>query len=250
MINNAGFRFAGESITGLVRKHNEDSFLIATPCGRKSALAAVADGVGGHRHGEIVSYISCRDLGRAFSVYPDEELFIPGGAEQFLADTVSTINRRVFKINYEEFAPHPMSSTLVAVLLIPGFAIMVNVGDSRFYIARKGGEVEQISTDHTLANDKDLAYLEKKHFLFAANTISRSIGSKYNLKLEITRIPLEGGERFLLCSDGIYRDLSDKKIASILKDSDSPESAVNRFMRTVLLNGAHDNTTVVTAFSC
>ena len=68
MFNDAGFRFAAESISGLVRKNNEDSFLIAAPRGRKTALAVVADGVGGHRHGEIVSYISCRDLGRAFAL--------------------------------------------------------------------------------------------------------------------------------------------------------------------------------------
>ena len=55
MLNNASLRFAGESITGLVRRHNEDSFLIAAPPGKRVSLAVVADGVGGHRHGEIVS---------------------------------------------------------------------------------------------------------------------------------------------------------------------------------------------------
>ena len=248
MFNDAEFRFAGESITGLVRKNNEDSFLIAAPRERKVALAAVADGVGGHRHGEIVSYISCRDLGRAFARHPDEELLKEGGAERFLTDTVCAINRRVFKINYEEFTLHPMSSTLVAVLFLPDRAVMLNVGDSRFYVIAPDGKVEQISTDHTLANDDEFSFHEKKDFQFAVNTISRSIGSRYNLKMEIKQLPLKGGERFFMCTDGVYRDLSEKRIAAILKESDSPRQTVNRIMRSVLLNGAHDNTSVISVF--
>ena len=249
MLNKAGFHFAGESITGLVRKNNEDSFLITVPPERQSALAAVADGVGGHRHGEIASYISCRDLGRFFAYYPEEELLLPGGGERFLADAVSSINRRIFKINYSEFLPHPMSSTLVAVLFIPGSAVMLNVGDSRFYVIRED-RVEQISTDHTLANDDEYAFLKKQNMPYASNTISRSIGSRYNLKMEIKRIPLRGGERFFICSDGVYRDLSDKKITTILSESGSPEETVNKIMRSVLVRGAHDNTTVVSVFPC
>ena len=250
MFNDSGFRFAGESITGLVRKNNEDSFLIAAPPGRQTALAVVADGVGGHRHGEIVSYISCRDLGRFFARYPEEALLKEGGGELFLAEVVSFINRRVFRINLEEFSPHPMSSTLVAVLFMPGSAVMLNVGDSRFYVIAKDGKVEQVSTDHTLANDEEYAFMGNRDLPFAKNTISRSIGSRYNLKMEVKRIPLRGGERCFMCSDGVYRDLSDEKIAAILREADSPSATVNRIMRSVLMNGAHDNTTVVSVFPC
>ena len=101
MLKNASLRFAGESITGLVRHHNEDSFLIAAPVGKRASLAVVADGVGGHRHGEIVSYISCRELGRAFYNYPEKALLQEGGAERFLADTVGMLNRRIFRMNFE-----------------------------------------------------------------------------------------------------------------------------------------------------
>ncbi|MBO5791135.1 MAG: hypothetical protein J6S54_01530, partial [Lentisphaeria bacterium] len=109
---------------------------------------------------------------------------------------------------------------------------------------------EQISTDHTLANDEEYAFLGKKNAPYASNTISRSIGSRYNLKLEIKRIPLTGGERFFICSDGVYRDLSDRKIASILTESASPRETVNKIMRSVLLRGGHDNTTVISIFPC
>lgn len=249
MYNDAGFRFAGETITGLVRKHNEDNFLIAVPAGRRAALAVVADGVGGHRHGEIVSNIGCRELGRAFCGCPEKELLKAGGAERFLADVIGTINRRVFKINYEEFSPHPMSSTLVAVLFVPGFAIMANVGDSRFYAVRKNGGVEQVSTDHTVANDDAFAFSGKRHLPLARNIISRSIGSSYNLRIEVKRITVEEGDRFFLCTDGVYRDLSESMIADILQKSASPQQTLNRIMRSVLLNGAHDNTTVVSVFT-
>lgn len=249
MFNNAGFRFAGESITGLVRNHNEDSFLISAPAGRKAALAVVADGVGGHRHGEIASYISCRELGIAFLQSSDEKLLSAGGAEDFLVETVTAVNRRVFNINYSELTSHPMSSTLTAVLFMPGEVVMLNVGDSRFYTVHGDGRVEQVSTDHTLANEKELFAEKVRGYPLANNIISRSIGTRYNLKLEIKKLTLAGDERFFMCSDGVYRDLSDDTIASLLRKAESPENTVNRIMRSVLLEGAHDNTTVISAFS-
>ncbi len=248
MFNKSGFTFVGETITGLVRKHNEDNFLISAPEDRCTALAVVADGVGGHRHGEIVSYISCRDLGNAFNALKDEKLLENEGAETFLQENIAAINKRVFAINYEEFTLHPMSSTLVAVLFMPGYAVMANVGDSRFYVVTPDGDLEQISTDHTLSNEDEFSDLREKFPHYAHNTISRSIGARYNLKIEIKRIPLEGGERFFLCSDGVYRDLDNETIKRLLAASTSPRQSVNRIMRSVLINGARDNTTVISVF--
>ena len=249
MVDKSGFTFAGETITGLVRKHNEDNFLISSPAGKKVALAAVADGVGGHRHGEIVSYISCRELGREFAKYPEEALLEEGGAEQFLAETISAVNRRIWKINFQEHSMHPMCSTLVAVVFIPGAAIMANIGDSRFYVVGTDGKVTRVSTDHTLATDEEYAHLRTGKSAWEKHTISRSVGSRRNLKIEYKRIPIHGGERFFLCSDGVYHDLDDDTISSILLQSDSPAQTLNRIMRSVLLHGAHDNTTVVSVFS-
>jgi serine/threonine protein phosphatase PrpC len=141
-----------------------------------------------------------------------------------------------------------MSSTLVAVLFIPGFAVMANVGDSRFYSAGQDGSLKQISTDHTLANETVYQEYKEKFGAKAANTISRSIGARYNLQIEITRIPVAEGDRFLLCSDGVYRELSDDNLQTILLSSNSSRQTVNRIMRHVLLKGAHDNTTVVSVF--
>lgn len=248
MFNEAGFTFAGETITGLVRKRNEDNFLIVSSAGSRVALAAVADGVGGHRHGEVVSYISCRELGQEFLKYPEQVLLEKNGAEHFLAETISRINRRVFEINFQEHSQHPMSSTLVAVVFIPGAAVMANVGDSRFYIAADK-KITQISTDHTLAADEEYAHLRTGKYAWENHTISRSLGSRQNLKIEFKRVPLSGGERFMLCSDGVYHDLDDDMISNILLQSDSPKQTLNRIMRSVLLRGAHDNTTVVSVFS-
>lgn len=249
MFNDSGFAFAGESITGLVRSRNEDNFLIAAPASRRSALIVVADGVGGHRHGEIVSYISCRELGAAFKRVPDSELSTPEQATAFLLKTLKEINERVFQINYDEFSLHPMSSTLVAVLFIPGYAVMANVGDSRFYQLNREGRLKQISTDHTLINEGHCGAFRDHFPVMASNVISRSIGVRFNLKTEIKTVPLTEGKRFLLCSDGVYRDVADETLEKILKTASSAQQAVNHIMRTTLLNGAHDNTTVVIAFA-
>ena len=124
-------------------------------------------------------------------------------AEKFLCETVAAINRRIFAINLKEFSPHPMSTTLVALLFTPGRAIMLNVGDSRFYMASGGDHVAQISTDHTLANEKHLAPETLEDDPRALHALTRSIGTRYNLKFEIRTLALQGDERFLLCSDGV-----------------------------------------------
>ena len=242
------FSFAGESIPGLVRRGNEDNFIIVAPPARRTLLAAVSDGVGGHRHGEIVSSISCREIARRYAGTSDAELCAEGAAERFLEETVTHINRRVFRMNFLERNPYPMSSTLVILLLTPESAVMANVGDSRLYAVDARGDVRQLSTDHTLANDEAYSYLSPRNSVWATHTISRSIGSRYNLRVEVKRFARSGRERYFLCSDGVYHDLDEPNVRRVLSQAATPRQTLNRIMRAVLLRGAHDNVTAVSIF--
>ncbi len=248
MYNRSGFSFAGETNNGLVRRHNEDSFLIAAAPERSTALLVVADGVGGHRHGEIVSYISCRDLGAAYFESTDSELADPRAAREFLARAVAKINTRVFDRNYAERNLHPMSSTINVLLLIPGFAIMANAGDSRLY-RMADGKVSRLSSDHTLAADRDYAFFRPKCDVPGCeHIISRSIGTRQELKVELKTFERTPGERFFLCTDGVYHDLPPEILEKLIRSGRSARDTVNQVVRAVLLAGADDNLTVLCAF--
>ena len=241
-------RFAGESIAGLVRKNNEDNFVIVAERDRRTALAVVADGVGGHRHGEIVSSISCRDLARVYARTADEELCREGAAEEFLREHLVRINRKVFDLNLRDRNPYPMSSTIVVLLLLPEAAVMAAAGDSRLYEISSEGGVRQLSTDHTLASDPLVPRALVSDTVWGAHTISRAIGPRANLRPEVRKFPRRGDEKYFLCSDGVYHDLDQANIDKVLRQAESPRQTLNRMFRAVLLRGAHDNVTAVSIF--
>ena len=242
------FRFAGESIAGLVRKNNEDNFVIVAERDRRTALAVVADGVGGHRHGEIVSSISCRELARVYARTADGELCREGAAAEFLREHLVRINRKVFDLNLRDRNPYPMSSTIVVLLLLPEAAVMAAAGDSRLYEISPEGGVRQLSTDHTLASDPLVPRALVSDTVWGAHTISRAIGPRANLRPEVRKFPRRGDEKYFLCSDGVYHDLDQANIDKVLRQAESPRQTLNRMFRAVLLRGAHDNVTAVSIF--
>ena len=151
MSNRAGIAIAGESNSGLVRKHNEDSFCVINRPDRDAALAVVADGVGGHCHGEIASLICCRDLARGFLEASAGNLDSPYAADKFLRDSMREINRKIFQRNYCEQQARPMASTLIAVIFFRDALVMGAAGDSRLYELDAARQLRQLSVDHTLS---------------------------------------------------------------------------------------------------
>ena len=151
MPNRTGITIAGESNPGLVRRHNEDNFVIVALPERSSILAVVADGVGGHSNGGMASLICCRDLADAYFSIPDEELSTPLQAEKFLRDEIRVINRKIFERNYFEELRRPMGSTILAVLFLQDSLVMASAGDTRLYELPPDRPLRQLSVDHTLS---------------------------------------------------------------------------------------------------
>jgi len=245
MENQAGFRIAGESIIGLVRRHNEDNFLISAPAHRRSALAVVADGVGGNRHGEIASYICCCELGKVFLTTPDSLLETEESGRKFLSDAIEKINRRIYNCNFADRSPSPMSSTLIVLLLTERYAAMLNAGDSRLYRIT-GKKLEQLSTDHTVGKDPEYAWLREKGQNVDFHVLTRTIGTRRASHARIDSWALGKEDSFFLCSDGFYNDLTPDLLHEFLTSEESnPRQILNRAMRQILLSGAHDNATAI-----
>ncbi len=248
--NRAGIRLAAESTAGLVRKYNEDCFVCSVPPESRSALAVIADGIGGHINGGTASLICCRDLARAFESRSRNFPETAEEAEIFLTETVLAVNEKLFRRNRSEQLDRPMGSTVIAVIFTPDELYTAHAGDSRACELSASGEFRQLTCDHTCRAE----YLrthggpppdERK---IAPNVISRAVGPRHDLEVEFHRFSRAADSRYLLCSDGITCELSDGQLAGFLTRADTPRQAVNAIMRAALLAGGRDNATAVVGF--
>ncbi len=250
MLNSCGISVCGETNLGLCRKKNEDNFGVLNLPGRASVLAAVADGIGGHRDGDLASLICCRDLlGQYFALTSDVDT--PKRAEAFLAGALKAINGKLHSRNAEVGGDRPMGCTLVAVIFGKEFLTLLNVGDSRFYELRPETGLVQHSVDHTLCNEPEaLAKVQARNpNCDLSCVLCRAVGTRPEVEPQLLTLPRHGNSRYLLCSDGAYRDVAPQRISELLSQADSPREAVNGLMRAALLAGGKDNISIVSAFS-
>jgi protein phosphatase len=222
---------------GLVRASNQDQALMASP------LFAVADGMGGHAAGEVASEVACQALQEAFAAGPRT----PGA----LAEAAREANRAVFDRAQTDRSMHGMGTTLVAVALITndghGALAVAHVGDSRLYLLR-GGEIRQVTNDHSLvaelvAEGQIAAEEAERHP--QRHVLSRALGVYPDVEVDLTVLDPCDGDRYLLCSDGLSREVSDHRIASVLRRLADPDEAARALVEEAKAKGGADNITVV-----
>ena len=231
-------RFTSHALThvGLVRRRNEDAFLDRPDVG----LWAVADGMGGHEAGDYASRRIVAALG---------ELAPPADLDSF-ANACETRLREVdaeLRARAGMLGPGTTIASTVVVLLADehGF-VCLWVGDSRIYLWRDG-ELSRLTTDHSRVQelvDAGLLAPDAAANHPHSNIVTRAIGGG-RLEFGRFREPLEPGDRFLLCSDGLTNMVMDPEIAHELSDGAVSADAAQRLLDLVLARGAHDNVTVV-----
>jgi PPM family protein phosphatase len=227
----------GLTDAGKVRRNNEDALLVGE--GKDETLFAVADGIGGFEAGEVASSIAVR-------VLKDLD---PGA--RFEA-AIQEANRQILAVGRGDEKLSGMGTTLVAVRFggtqERPVAEIAHVGDSRAYLLR-GGTLRPLTEDHSLVaelvrsgdltRDQAAEHPQK-------NLITRALGAEEEVDVDTTVVPVEGGDRILLCSDGLSDMVSEAQISEILADSlEDPETPARRLLSTALDAGGTDNVTVV-----
>ena len=234
-IRGPGYRSVALSHAGCRRANNEDNF------GQSAELhlVAVADGMGGHERGEVASRLAVETVLRKL------------GQRRPLADAVKAANDYVCK--QDSGAGLNMGTTLVAVQLEPDSAgwHAVWVGDSRIYRLR-AGELEQISSDHTLVNElmaTGLLNEEEARNHPERHRLTRALGGgqcEFPLEVDERAGSCEPGDIFLLCSDGLSGVLDDATLCdTLLAAEDDLEHAAQSLLQQTLDGGAPDNVTMV-----
>jgi protein phosphatase/serine/threonine-protein phosphatase Stp1 len=218
---------------GNVRRHNEDALLDRRDLG----LWAVADGAGGHARGDVASRMVIETLA---AIPPDL------GASEMLAE----VRQRIAAAHAELQAMHngeDISATTVVVLIArDGHFACLWAGDSRAYLLR-ANELVQITHDHSMVQellDASVISPAEAEGHPNANIITRAVGAEGELELDTVTDRLQPGDRFLLCSDGLCKELPAAALAELLAGN-APRSPTERLVQAALLRPARDNITAV-----
>ncbi len=240
---------------GRVRAANQDAYLVG------ANVYAVADGMGGHAAGEVASAIAIQELGARV------ELSLDG-----VVRAVRYANRAVWARAEDDPALRGMGTTLCAIALVPADpspagpvgadadrdpdatgvlggdrVVVANVGDSRVYLFHDG-VLEQISEDHSLVGelvrDGRLSYLEARSHP-QRNVLTRVLGHDTDVDVDAWEIVPYVGDRFLLCSDGLFNEVTDEGMVGVLRRLADPGEAAHELVRLANDGGGRDNISVV-----
>ncbi len=227
---------AALSDRGRKRPSNEDAFGYSIEHG----VYVVCDGMGGAAAGEVASSLAVAEIMQLLTNRPGVNSF-PTDAEQ----AVAAANQAIFSRSQSNQKLSGMGTTLVALLVEERHAWMLNVGDSRGYRLRNS-RLEQITLDHSLVEEQmRLGQMSQEEALRSPlkNVITRALGTQSLVTPDIFELEAEPGDIFLLCSDGLTRELNDSLIESLLRLDLPLESLCSRLVAAANQAGGHDNIT-------
>lgn len=229
--------------SGKVRDHNEDSVTILKN-DNEEYLLIVADGMGGHRAGEVASSIVVNHMSKEF--LKDSSVGSKIDAINWMKDNVSKINREI--IEHTKIHPEAMGmgTTIVMALLTNSYLLFGNIGDSSGFVF-KNGKLTKVTKDHTLVNllvaAGDLTEEEAKYHP-KRNVLMKALGSSEKVELDVFDVD-RNIEGILLCSDGLTSMLTKEQIEKVLNDEELEiEEQVIKLIRKSNARGGTDNVSV------
>ena len=230
--SNEFISWGARSDVGLVRGHNEDSFLLRTP------LFMVSDGMGGHAAGEVASSIAVETVGEQ----------APGTADDvLLGAAVEAANMAVIEASEQGIGKPGMGCTATAVLIEKNKMAVAHVGDSRAYVLRQGTLV-RVTHDHSYVEelvDSGQITADEARTHPSRSIITRALGSDPDMYADHFSLEVNDGDRIILCSDGLSSMISDAEIESLAVSSATPQQAADNLVAAALTAGGADNVTVV-----
>ncbi len=245
----------GKTDKGKKRKNNEDSFFYDSDLG----FMLVADGMGGHASGEVASQLATKlcteQLKRALKTgqVPVEKHVAPhpelDPRTVLLGDCIKFSNYAVYEAGQTE-ANRNMGTTIVVALWLDGKLAIGHVGDSRLYVIRNG-TITQCTSDHSFIQEQiDRGFIkpEEAEKSEMRNMLTRSVGVKDDVDVDLMEIQLSIGDYILLCSDGLTKMLDDEQIAATVMEKKEPQLIVDELINRANDAGGLDNVTAVVAY--
>lgn len=229
---------AAVSDRGRKRPSNEDAFGYSIEDG----VYVVCDGMGGAAAGEVASSLA---VGEVLRILKDRDPEKSGELPEAAEDAVSAANEAIFSRAQKNRRLSGMGTTLVVLATREKHVWVLNVGDSRCYHFRNG-HLEQLTRDHSLVEEQvrlgRMTPSEAEHSQWK-NVITRALGTQSQVTPDVFELEAEPGDIFMLCSDGLTRELTDSVIESLLSRDLSLESLSSQIVEAAKKAGGHDNIT-------
>lgn len=223
-----------KSDVGRVRDGNEDSYLVQDP------FYVVADGMGGHLAGDVASRIAVQTISEKTQ---DGDATSPEALER----AVKAANAEIWSKAQEDPSLHGMGTTCTLVLVAESEIHLAHVGDSRAYLFR-GGELTQVSDDHTLVGrmvKEGRLKPEEAERHPQRNIVTRALGVDEDVEVDLETVAVQEGDTILICSDGLSSMVDAAAIRDVLANASDPQQAADRLIDIANEAGGEDNITAV-----
>jgi len=242
----------GITDVGLKRTHNEDNFFRSDELG----LYLIADGMGGHAAGEVASSKAIEAIVQFAERHSaDSGITWPFGFDQRLTPSANALvsgirmaNQSLFTAQQDRSELSGMGTTIATLQVDGDQATLAHVGDSRVYRLR-GDEMELLTSDHSWVNEqlqKNIITAEEARNHRYKNVITRALGNRIDLEIDIRIEDVLEGDRFLLCSDGLSGMVEDDQLRDVFVGAgDDLRAAANKMVAMADEAGGHDNISVV-----
>ena len=230
--SNSFISWGARSDVGLVREHNEDSFLLRTP------LFAVCDGMGGHAAGEVASSIAVKVIGEEAPNTANDVL---------LGAAIEAANQAVIEAPQKGIGKPGMGSTASAIFIEGNQMAVAHVGDSRIYLLHHGTLV-RVTHDHSYVEelvDSGQITADEARNHPSRSVVTRALGSDPEMYADHFTLEVSDGDRIILCSDGLSSMILDDEIESIAVSNITPQNAADSLVSAALTAGGADNITVI-----
>ncbi len=241
---------------GRQRTHNEDSVYYNTSIfadGKGSTevgLFILADGMGGHRNGEVASAVTCRVVARNLIGFLNNQAYQHGTSLE-AAEIVKQINNSIADAQEAVLQNAPGGGTTVVIALLIGNQLtLANVGDSRIYIAFDEGKLNQVTRDHSLVQrlmDLDEISPSEAEVHPQKNVLLRAIGQPQPFQADIQTMEFPDAAKLLLCTDGLWGVVGNQNMCEIIKSEHDAILASKKLVDAANRNGGPDNISVIIA---
>lgn len=228
--------------TGKVREHNEDNVIILNN-DKNEYFLAVADGMGGHKAGEVASAIVINHLTEEF--YGLDSIGSKDRAVEFLRNIVTEMNNKIFDYTKENPDSKGMGTTFVCAIKTNDYLLYGNIGDSSGFVI-KNHKIHKVTKDHSLVSllvstgeltPEEAKYHPKK------NVLMRALGANNPIDIDIFDVDIKN-DGILLCSDGLTNMITDEQIERVINEEKTAKDVVEKLIRKANARGGKDNISI------
>lgn len=232
-----------KSNTGVIRDNNEDACFVIP----SHDVYVVADGVGGNNAGEIASRTAVRGIAEYVAENPVGDCGDDQAVYEYFAQCLKQVNDEIYQMGKRHKENKGMATTAVIACLRESAAYIINIGDSRAYLFRRG-QLSQITIDHTYVNEllkNGVITTEEAENHSQKNVITRALGAEPAVTADFFQTKLEKDDILMLCTDGLYGEVEEQKLIEILDKKNTMSGTCTRLVEEAIRCGGRDNITVI-----